>query len=120
LAQLLALSIFLCFKDVRINPSSNSEAIDRSLPTGPASYYPQNQSTSPAYTLLGKPGTTSSVLEVPAPNKYEVIKSFNYTQLSLKKSISTCIPTIRQGIPLDVPGPGAYNPKNLDNIVGPK
>jgi len=57
---------------------------------------------------------------VPGPGVYDVDKAMAYMYPALAKSISAVVPETHQGIPADVPGPGAYNPKPLDKIKGPK
>jgi hypothetical protein len=46
----------------------------------------------------------------PGPGEYSPEASSRYMFPPLAKTISVVVPELYHGIPLDTPGPGAYNP----------
>ncbi len=107
----------------RINPRTKTAAkkpIDRTLLVGPGSYDPKPVFTCPAYSMLSRPAQKSSANAVPGPGEYAPEKALTYLYPPLAKSISATVPEIKQGVPTDTPGPGAYNPRCLDTVLCPK
>eukprot|EP00826_Nyctotherus_ovalis_P056248 TRINITY_DN7555_c0_g1_i1.p1 TRINITY_DN7555_c0_g1~~TRINITY_DN7555_c0_g1_i1.p1 ORF type:complete len:286 (+),score=67.08 TRINITY_DN7555_c0_g1_i1:874-1731(+) len=56
----------------------------------------------------------------PGPGAYDAIEAYNYAHPGLAKSIGGVVIDYKQGAVRGSPGPGAYNPKRLGTIPGPK
>jgi len=71
--------------------------------------------------MAGRPKKANNpLMNVPGPGEYYPEKALAYLYPALAKSISSCVPEVKQSAPKDTPGPGAHNPQRLDKITGPK
>ena len=104
----------------RFNPPRSKEPKERVLAVGPGSYDPRPLITAQAYSILGRPGVRSAATIVPGPGEYGPEKLMNYIYPPLVKIFKPTSSGLKQGPLADMPGPGAYNPKPIDKIKGPR